>query len=69
MNRYKLASAIIQIVLALVLVGIALYYLIIDEAVSGVLFLVVGIVFIALSIRTIYKWMKERKNEEKNNNK
>lgn len=61
MNKYNLISAIIQLVLALVLVGISIYYLVINEIPSFVIFLVVGIIFIALSIRTIYKWFKEKK--------
>lgn len=63
-DKYKFISAIIQLVLSLVLVGISVYYLLTDEITNFVLFLVVGAVLIGLSVRTIYKWHKSKKNEE-----
>lgn len=63
-NKYKLISAIIQLVLALVLVGIGVYYFFVDQMTNFILFLIVGIVFIGLSVRTIIKWYKDKKDEE-----
>ena len=63
-NKYKFISAIIQLVLALVLVGIGVYYFFVDQMTNFILFLVVGIIFIGLSVRTIIKWCKDKKDEE-----
>lgn len=68
-NKYKLISAIIQLVLALVLVGIGVYYFFVDQMTNFILFLIVGIVFIGLSVRTIIKWYKDKKDEENKENK
>lgn len=66
-DKYKFISAIIQLVLAIVLVGISVWYLIKDEVENFLLFLIVGIIFIALSIRSILKLKKSNKdNEDKN---
>lgn len=64
-NNYKLISAIIQIVLSLALVGISIYYFIVGHYVNFALFLGVGVIFIGLSVRTILKWYKEKKDAEK----
>lgn len=63
MKNVNLISAIIQLVLAIVLVGIAVYYLIIEDISAFLLFLIVGIIFIALSVRAIYKWNKSKGGE------
>lgn len=66
-DKYKFISAIIQLVLAIVLVGISVWYLIKDDVENFLLFLIVGIIFIALSIRSILKLKKSNKdNEDKN---
>ena len=65
-NKYKFISAIIQLVLSLVLVGISVYYLLNDKTTNFLLFLGVGVVLIGLSVRTIYKWCKDRKNGDDN---
>lgn len=68
-NKYKLISAIIQLVLALVLVGIGVYYFFVDQMTNFILFLIVGLVFIGLSVRTIIKWYKDKKDEGNEENK
>ena len=68
-NKYKLISAIIQLVLALVLVGIGVYYFFVDQMTNFILFLIVGLVFIGLSVRTIIKWYKDKKDDGNEENK
>lgn len=61
MNKFSLASAIIQAVCALIIIGIAIYYFVTDDIQKSVVFLLAGIVFLALSARTIYKYFKKKK--------
>lgn len=63
-DKYKFISAIIQLVLAVVLVGISVYYVLTDEIANFLLFLIVGIIFIASSIRTILKLKKGNKESQ-----
>lgn len=64
MKDYKFISAIIQIVLSLVLIGIGVYYFTIDEMMAALLFVIIGVVLIVLSARTIYKHYKNKKDGE-----
>lgn len=61
MNKSSLISAIIQAVCALIIIGIAIYYIAVDDVQRFAVFLIVGIVFLALSARTIYKYFKKKK--------
>lgn len=67
MKNYKLTSAILQLVCALALVGISIYYLVVQHYVNFALFLVIALIFIGLSIRAIYKWWKAKKDEDNDN--
>lgn len=63
-DKYKFISAIIQLVLAVVLVGISVYYVLNDEIANFLLFLIVGIIFIVSSVRTIIKFKKGNKESQ-----
>ena len=63
MNKLNLISAIFQLVSALVLVGISVYYYTVGNLPSFGIFLGVGIIFIVMSVRTLYKIFKNRKEE------
>ena len=69
MNKYSLVSAIVQLVSALVLVGISVYYYIAGNTANFVIFLAVGVIFIGLSVRTLYKFFKGRKEDKKDEEK
>lgn len=61
-NKYKFIRAIIEIVCAVILLGISVYYLIVDNMSAFALFMVVGIICIALPVRTILKLRKQDKD-------
>lgn len=61
-DKYKFIRAIIEIVCAVILLGISVYYLVVNNMSAFVLFLVVGIICIALPVRTIYKLRKQDKD-------
>ena len=67
MDQHKFISAIVQIVFSLALVGIAIYQAVIKEYTYFALFLGVGVIFLVLAARTVYKWYKAKKDEDKKN--
>lgn len=72
MNRFTLIRVILEFASALVLIGIAVYYLISGNSMEGLIFLGVGIIFILSPAWRLYKELKAKKKceeEENNNNK
>lgn len=61
-DKYKFIRAIIELVCGIILLGISVYYLVVHNTSAFVLFLVVGILCIALPVRTIYKLRKQDKD-------
>lgn len=66
-DKYKFISAIIELVCAVVLLGISVYYLIKEDTSAFLLFLIVGIVCIIHSVRIIYKRLKQDKDKKDKN--
>ena len=64
MNRLTLYTAIAQLICGLVLAGLSVYYIVIEEYTKFGVFLAVGIVFIALPIRAYFRYKKQQKYEE-----
>ena len=63
MSKFNLIAAIFQIVSALALVGISVYYYMVGNIVNFTIFLGVGVLFLAMSVRTMYKYCKDRKDK------
>ena len=61
MNKIGLISAIVQLVSALILVGLSVYYYTVGNTLNFGVFLAVGALFIIMSVRSIYKYFKSRK--------
>lgn len=65
-KKFLLISAVLQIVSALVLIGLSIYYGI-TEGVASMrffIFLGVGVAFLILPVKNIIKYVKNRKNDE-----
>ena len=71
MNKFTLISAILQLVCAIILIGISVYYFVSEETLKGVLYLAVGIFFVFSPARKLYKHIKSKNKhdepEDKNN--
>ena len=63
-DKYKFIRAILELVCAVILLGISVYYLIVDNTSAFLLFVIVGIVCVVLPVRTIYKLRKQDKDEK-----
>lgn len=63
MNKTALISAIIQLISALILVGISVYYYIDGNTLNFLLFLGVGALFLALSVKALCKYFKDKKDK------
>ena len=63
-NVYKLISAILELVCALVLVGFAVYYYVLGQTMQFWLLLAFGVLFICTSCYSIFKYAKQKKAEK-----
>ena len=65
MNKLTLVSAVVQAVCGLVLSGLSIYYFTLEDYTKFGVFLVVGIVFIILPVRTFVRYRKWKELEKR----
>ena len=65
MNKYKLVEAILQAVCAVILIVISFVYLKQGRTSGFAVFLVVGVIFLIMPARTLYKLIKQKKEDKK----
>lgn len=63
MNKFSLATVILQLISGLVLIGISIYYYTADKKLNCVIFLVVGIIFVVRPIYTLCKQGRSKNDE------
>lgn len=64
MDKYKLITAILQVVGGAVLAGISAYYYVIDNMLNFAMFLGIGVIFVALGAFSTYKWWRAKKKKD-----
>ncbi len=64
MNKSYLAVFIAQLVCGLVCIALGIYYIFYGKPEQIAVFLIVGVVCIIMGIRTLLKYLKERKAKE-----
>lgn len=68
MNKINLISCIFQLISGLILVGLAIFYFVVRNWLNGIIFLVVGIIFVAMPIRSFFIVRKAKRDEEEQKN-
>lgn len=68
MNKINLISCIFQLISGLILVGLAIFYFVVRNWLNGIIFLVVGIIFVAMPIRSFFMARKAKRDEEEQKN-
>lgn len=64
MKNFNLTSAIAQLVVGLVCIGLGIYYFTKSESTMSVVFFVAGAVCIVMSVRTFMNLSKKKKDEK-----
>ncbi len=64
LDKYKLITAIFQLVSGLVLIGISVYYYVTGQTQNFFIFLVIGIIFVVMPVITFIKMFLSKNKDD-----
>lgn len=68
LDKYKLITAIFQLVSGLVLIGISVYYYVTGQTQNFFIFLVIGIIFVVMPVITFIKMFLSKNKDDDDEN-
>lgn len=63
-DKLTILNVVLNILCALILIGVAIYYIVTGEYYKSVVFGIVGIIFIILPVRTLIKYFISKRNDD-----